>query len=431
MKRIVAVLITGLLVWVAPAGSATPVDSSAIYEVDVTNTPALKEGQPSLAVNPADPDNLVYTTTIFPATPGKGIPVGPCFVAYSTDAGQTWHRTTWPLQAGHQCGEPNVAVDSAGTFYLLDNQVNDTLLPNLANMGVVSRSRDGGRTWSAPVVTPLHLSGAPKLRVDQSTGKIYAVGGAQWEQPSAVTVSADGGSTWTAPQTIPGAHPCPTTPALAQICGYPGRQIAVNHGVLVSGSQDGSSVLVHVSRDDGRTWTSLPVTNGKGVPVVPGTGSLVPSLQVGASGDPLPWLSADSSRAGRFAVMVPRDAAFEVYTTGDNGRTWSGPAVIDAPNAQRPWMEYGPTGDLGVMWRTNAVDAFSTVSFDGGHSFSAPVRVNHVTQPRGQSGPPGDRSSSIALINRYAFVAWSDARAGELDGIFGRVPLSAYRHNFR
>ncbi|MBY8861406.1 exo-alpha-sialidase [Nocardia sp. CA2R105] len=201
------------------------------------------------------------------------------------------------------------------------------------------------------MITPLALSGAPKLRVDTATGKVYAVGGARWEYPGAVSVSADRGARWSAPQTIPGPQPCTTIiPFLAPSCGYPGREFAVHDGILVSASEVGApTVVLHVSRDDGRHWENLPVTDSHHAPVAAGTGPLVPTPQLGAAADPVPWVSADPTRTGTFAVMVPRDASLEVYTTGDAGHSWSGPAVIAAPDAQRPWMDYGPNGDLGVM----------------------------------------------------------------------------------
>ncbi|MBY8861407.1 hypothetical protein K7711_33375 [Nocardia sp. CA2R105] len=74
------------------------------------------------------------------------------------------------------------------------------------------------------------------------------------------------------------------------------------------------------------------------------------------------------------------------------------------------------------------MDVYSTVSFDHGHSFPAPIRVNRDTEPRGNSGPPGDRWSGITLTGTDAYVSWADARTGELDAILARVPLDMYRH---
>ncbi len=397
-----------------------------ILELDVTGLPDTREGQPVIAVNPRNPKNLVYTATIFPNRPALE-PVGECFVAFSQDRGETWQRSTWPLGDRPQCGEPIVTVDAKGVFYISNNQIGPDRWTTYTNHNVVSRSVDGGRTWIGPVKTPLMLGGVPKLRVDSATGKVYAVAGAEWEYPSAVSVSDDSGESWSDPAVIPGPMPCiVVSPDVPPACGYPGREFAVHDGILASASQDGT-VSLHVTRDDGTTWRNLPVTDSAGTPVPAGTGALVPVPALGAAADAVPWVSADPTRKGRFAVMVPRDSDLEVYVTDDAGRSWTGPAVIAAPNAQRPWMDFGPGGQLGVMWRTTTLDAFSVVSFDHGRTFGRTLQVNRTTEPAGYHGPPGDRWSTITLDRRYAYVAWSDGRNGELDGILARVPLSAYR----
>jgi hypothetical protein len=417
----------------SPVALASTKDAGhgGILEVDVTNMPDLKNGQPTVAVNPRNPNNLVFVSTIFPPSPGLE-PVGQCFLAYSNDKGRTWTQVPWPMGDALKCGEPSVVVDAEGTFYVDNNQVSSGLAANLLNHNQVSRSTDGGRTWSAPVVTPLLLGGAPKLRVDVATGKVYAVAGEAWEYPSAISVSADGGHIFSAPRVIPGPMPCiEVAPGIPLVCGYPGREIAVYDGILVSVSQGEAGVVTfYVSRDDGLTWTSLPVTDSHGTGVPSGTGPLVPVPALGAAADPVPWVSADPTRRGRFAVMVPRGSDLEVYITGDAGKSWTGPSVISAPDAQRPAMDFGSNGDLGVMWRTTTGNAYSVVSFDHGHSFSAPVQVNHVTEPVGQSGPPGDRWSGIAIADGYAYVTWSDGRNGSpLDAVLARVPLELYRRS--
>lgn len=435
MIRIAAALSALVVVCTGPVASATgnsaPTHGGkpAIHEIDVTGLPATKEGQPTVAVNPRNPNNLVFVSTVFEPSPGLH-PVGECFLAYSNDKGGTWTRVPWPMGDRPMCGEPSVAFDARGTVYLDNNQISNTLDENLVNHNVVSRSTDGGRTWTGPVRTPLLLSGAPKMRVDVATGKVYAVAGAKWEYPSAISVSADGGRTFSEPRVIPGPMPCITiAPGIPQACGYPGRELAVHAGIVVSASQEeGKPVNFHVTRDDGRTWTNRTVTDSEGTPVTAGTGPLVPTPHLGAAADPVPWVSADPTRVGRFAVMVPRESTLEVYLTPDAGRTWTGPKVISTPNVQRPAMDFGTNGDLGVMWRTTTGDAFSVVSFDHGRSFSAPLRVNQVTQPVGEAGPPGDRWSGITLADGYAYVTWSDGRNGSsLDAVLSRVPLELYR----
>jgi hypothetical protein len=272
--------------------------SGRILEVNVTNSPEVRNGQPAVAVNPRNPRNLVFTATVF--TPGVPTPPGECFLAHSMDRGETWTRVPWPLGDRPACGEPNLAVDARGTFYVLSNQLGPDSTANIfSNNVVVSRSHDGGRTWSEPVQTPLRIGGTPKLRVDAATGKVYAVGGFSWLLPSGVSVSADRGNTWSPPALIPGPLPCSPSPVpgLPDICGFPGRQIAVHAGILAAATQE-EGVDFHVSSDDGQSWTSSPVTASDGAPVPAGVGPLVPGTPTGgAAADPVPWVSADPTRA--------------------------------------------------------------------------------------------------------------------------------------
>jgi hypothetical protein len=99
-----------------------------------------------------------------------------------------------------------------------------------------------------------------------------------------------------------------------------------------------------------------------------------------------------------------------VYITSDAGQTWTGPAVIAASNAFKPWIAFGPTGLLGVIWRTTAVDAYSAVSFDGGRSFSAPLGVNQATEPAGAELEGGDKSSHLVFSGRQSM---SPSRSAE------------------
>ena len=87
-----------------------------VHEVDVTDLPATKEGQPTVAVNPRNPKNLVFVSTIFPPSPGLEPVDGGCFLAYSNDSGDNWTRVPWPLgTAAPKCGDPSLQFDAKGT----------------------------------------------------------------------------------------------------------------------------------------------------------------------------------------------------------------------------------------------------------------------------------------------------------------------------
>ena len=64
----------------------------------------------------------------------------------------------------------------------------------------------------------------------------------------------------------------------------------------------------------------------------------------------------------------------------------------------KPWLAYAPhTGVLGVVWRElhpdQSADFYAATSTDGGHSFSAPHRMNSATAP-----PPLVRGDDLIAL---------------------------------
>lgn len=431
-------LILGLLLPVSASSAQTGPSAdtarggpNGIVEVNVANVPDRDNGQPAVAVSPKNRNNVVVVSTNH--RPGVGTPDKyHCFVTYSRDGGANWTEVPWPYGDRAMCGDPNVVVDTRGIFYLAFNRLGcEPGVPTSGSPGNcngvpnhvgVAKSLDGGRTWSDPVDTPLVISSTPRLRVDTATGWVYAIGGSAPSAPHAVSVSKDRGLTW-GPAGILPSQPL-------------GNQVAVHDGILATATGmtvvNGSQLVpaeptFYVSRDGGQTFASSLVTNSAGTPVPPAAGALVPNPGAEVT-DPIPWVSADPTRSGRFAVLLPRGDNLEVYITKDAGQTWTGPTVIAAPGAVKPWIEYGSTGLLGVMWRTVAVDVFSVASFDHGKTFSKPLKVNQATQPYGSGRIEGDEWSRITLDGKYAYITWADARAGgsDIDGIVSRVPVSRY-----
>jgi hypothetical protein len=412
-----------------PPGEPTGEQPEGVLEVNLTDTPDRKDGEPTVAVNPRDPDNLVAIYAHF--EPGNLLSnqAYGCALQYSMDRGETWTLVEpWPPEGTGplpDCGESVIEVDADGTFYAGMNNLFNSSDIDAASAGVdmaphiVSSSRDGGRTWSTPVAAPYKIPGVIKARVDQVTGKLYHTVSPDFLFPLAITVSSDQGLTWSEPVLQPGA------------------QYAVHDGILAMAAES-PNVTVHFSTDDGQTFTALPVTDSEG--------TMVPAGATGLE-DPSPWISADPTQTGRFAVMVPQTTSvrfqaiapvfdsFDVYVTDDSGETWTGPTTVEAPWSALPWIEFGSGGALGIAWRgisqnggTAMVDAYAVVSFDSGGAFSAPVRVNAESHPWGDGGPPADDWSGITLDDEYAFVTWVDVRSGNTgDAILARVPLSAFR----
>jgi len=205
-------------------------------------------------------------------------------------------------------------------------------------------------------------------------------------------------------------------------------------------------VFFETSSDEGLTWKRHHVP-------VPG----------GMSGY-FTHVAADPGRPGQYAIGVLNGsgAHLSVLVTDDGGETWSEPHTIPetAQGADfKQWMDYGPTGVLGYMWKKRrddvstppppsfsplvgqtwgaAFDVYAAISCDGGTTWLPPVRVNAQTSP---SGPNGfDDLSYLAMDAHDAHLVWGDRRnitritnaptgVGGLQVYYGRVPFTTVSH---
>jgi hypothetical protein len=356
------------------------------------------------------------------------------------------------------------AAGPDGTLYVGMERFGDPLQDNLpvavddASIGV-SRSTDGGRTWTVAVGTGAATDGRPWMRVDQKTGYVWVNSG--WDSPScpaplpcgrALAYSKDKGQTWiqvnhpptaykTAPVPVPGAVYAPGSEP------FPGNEFAVHNNILVTTLPGTSSQPPQFCElklaADGFTGTypckDIPGTTGMAGPCMGG----------------VPCISADPTVSGRFAVMMKSGESFKVFTTEDVGAHWSAPTTVGAPRSgddstmgapfssvpDKPWFDYGqsatgPTGLLGIMWKSatpdGMIDVYSAVSTDNGSTFSRPKKVNRKSfRPEPTEDGPGDDLSFLAFGagengKPNAYIGWGDTRNGKVEGWFGRASLAAY-----
>lgn len=447
-----------------------------IFETNVSNDfTVFRSGEPQIAVNPTNTDNLLMVYTEFgidesptrygydrwfePGYPNAGL-------ALSFDRGETWQiqpkpfptmeevvasvgyehlMEGWNLGPPLLClGDPMVAAGPDGTFYIA-SVVNIAPVAAVGYGGVaVTSSTDGGRTWAPPV-----LSGPPWdrpwLRVDPTTGTIYVASSGPLRRSTDRWVSAshDRGRTWTRPRGmgdhwgingILGPDIAFATSATATI--------AAAHGVLAGAFQvEFPASLAHLipepvpahvffqtSTDDATSWQRHRVP-------MEGDGSS--RVQV----------SADPSCPGKFAVCVPSPGCTEllVAVTEDSGETWTSPAHLASPRGggcYKQWMDYSPGGHLGLVWRTPTdaasgslgafgapplpYDIWTALSLDGGKQWSKPLRVNSAPSPGPGPSDLGDDLSWITLDQTHAHLGWGDWRDGDRNSWYGRVPFSEY-----
>lgn len=472
-----------LAVFTVSEAQATPTTGRG-FEMDVSNSGDWHAGEPEIAVNPANPADVVMD---WPEEEATGIYRNPvtgtydtatgtvgyaadgaasrCGLAVSDDAGLTWRRTVLPAQTAQSplCSDATVAAGPDGTFYAAVITFYPPAPPSPAVLypgrqgeaDAVITSTDGGRTWTYPPVDAIGNRGSdvsryapgshpetggegtgdrPWLTVDQSTGTVYVAGTADLIQFNGttrietwVTASHDHARSFGTIYPVDDAS-YPQTGAASEAAS--GGTLAVAYiGTPPHSSAD--VIVFETSRDGGRSFTrhvlSAPV---QGEPLSPF------GLNV----------AADPSHPGRYLVMVPASPTAAtgvlVYRSQDYGASWSAPLSV-AVGANKPWLAVSPGGVVGVMGRelhddhslgllASAQDVLAAFSFDGGAHFTDPVKVNGTRSP---APPPGtitlyDDASWITLTNHYAYLAWGDWRRtkgdpnGETNAWMARLPLS-------
>jgi BNR repeat protein len=271
-----------------------------------------------------EPDSFSYGNTIVSAFQvGRFYDGGASNVGWatSTDNGGTWAHgyltgtTTFASPAGpyDRVSDASVAYDAAHTTWLISS------LPILGTTGagvIVNRSKDGGFTWSSPVVIS-NKSGSDKnwtVCDTTATSPYYGHCYTEWDDNGAgnvikMSTSTDGGLTWSA-----------ALNTANNATGLGGQPVVQPNGTVVVpiGNANTTAILAFVSTNGGASWSSTVTVASVSDHAVAG------SLRT----EPLP--SAEIDGTGKVYV-VWQDCRFRrgckandiVMSTSTNGTSWS------------------------------------------------------------------------------------------------------------
>ncbi len=359
------------------------------------------EVEPQVAVDPQNPAHLigVWQQDRWSDGGARGLRTG-----YSFDAGRTWSTSAAAFSrcAGGsaanggdyaRASDPWVTLGPDGTAYQIAIAFNGATFASGSSSAVLaSRSRDGGRTWSAPV-TLIRDGSTPFNDKEAITADPLAAGYAyaSWDRleftghgPSYFARTQDAGVTWEAARPIydPGANDqtlnnqvvVSTAAGTTTLCNFV-TQFDVGQNGLVT-----HRLALVRSTDRGTTWGApIVVSDVRAVGVVDPQN---PTREIRDAAN----LGAFASGADGRIVAVWQDARFSAgerdgiafARSDDGGRTWSAPVQVNrAPAAQAflPAVTIADDGTIGVLYYdmrndtpdpgTLLVDAWLATSKDG------------------------------------------------------------------
>ncbi len=312
------------------------------------------EFQPQVAVHPRDPEQLAVVWT-------QGTFVS-AVVGISNNGGKTWEQVHVPISRcsgglGGFAGDPWITWASDGTLHLAALTLPQAAPP--ATQIVVTRSGDGGRTWTTPVIVETDdlLNDREALAVDPAEpNRLYLA----WTQKLAdgtfaiaVARSRDKGATWTPSRRIHHSARGFWPSGLSVVVLRDGTVLAAFEELL-EGTPHAKELVLR-STDQGETWNVIPVAETRGSwPRHPETGTeaignAAPTIDVAPDGGVvLAWQDIDLREEGE-----SRDTASILFARSeDGGLTWTRPVQVRSGPGQAwgPTIAAGAEGTVAVTW---------------------------------------------------------------------------------
>jgi hypothetical protein len=411
-----------------------PVNSGATDAADIS-----AHNSPTIARNPLNGRQLVVVNRI--DTPGYS-----CAVNVSSDGGASWTQTAVPAPKGQTtCYAPDAAFGADGTLYMSFV----TLRPpsNVPTGAWLVRSKDGGRTLSAPVrvlgplVFQVRLATDPRepRRVYLSWLRAPQVGVwrfARTGNPILTMRSDDRGATWQRP--VPASSSDRIRAVAPSPAVGPDGELYVLYLDLgddrldYDGGHEGRGgppysgrwkLVLATSQDRGATWSESVVDGG-----------IVPTERIIAFIPPFPSLAVESDSGRVYAAFHDGrlgDADVWVWSLEKGAKAWEGPTRVndtrerDGTSQYLPKLAVSPGARLDVVYYDRRADPRNVMngvslqfSSDHGESFSKSIRLSDKTFSSrigfGRQRNLPDLGSRLGLVSTdsRAIAVWTDTRAG-------------------
>jgi hypothetical protein len=388
-----------------------------------TQTPNFAQQEPSIAVNPTNPLNVVVAAK----DEREGTNTKHVYIYTSTDGGVSWLNQRFPYRQPPPpfSSDPVVNFADDGLLYV-------TSLPyGGGTSGIqVTRSTDGGITFlPASQVTSNPNSDKEWTWVDNNPAspfyhRVYVAWRNFGSGPDIVlNYSTDRGVTWSADSQVASfayQFPMPVT--------------LPNGDVLVTFQPGSNTVGYARSTDGGVTFgpvqTIAPLTYPECPPDNAGCGiwrlNPIPSTAVNPNNGNavIMWADGLDSRA---TILYSRSS--------DNGATWStaarlAPSPVNDTYQVEPWVEADEEGTFHSIWyddrdapNTSIFHILYSQSTDNGVTWSQPARISTAASdlkigiPTGYGLAAGDYIQ-VTASHGNVYAAWTDTRSGTGEDIY-------------
>jgi hypothetical protein len=393
--------------------------------------------------SPASPNRLIVGST--DGNCGEFTQLG---FHVSDDGGSTWSTTCMAYlnefgKKWEPGGDPLVGYDLKGTAYIAGYyQWDDNLITN--SVVGLEKSSDG-INWSEPISALGSGSSIifyDSLTVDQNAGSPYAnsvyVLGMNIAGPVQILVSRsrDGGNTWTVEQVAadrPNQDTWEYYPSLT--VGEDGTVYAAWMHCAQAGeyfcTNNTDYMLFSKSGDGGVTWSKPSlVMAAHEVPLQCGCFPFGTIPNVDAAAPNTPALGVDNSSgpySGRLYASLYEWTGTQmrvvVIHSTDGGTTWFEPVPV-APRGEThdqffPWLSVSPAGLVGVSWLDRRNDpanvdyqAYAAISSDGGESFGPNVQLTTAFSNPNNGHVLGEYAGNTWDGPDYFVAAWMDTSNG-------------------
>ena len=409
-----------LLIVAFGAGSAQMPTAPGKRVIDLTPAPGYFS-EPAIAINPRNPRNAIAAYQ----TAGK--------IAYTSDAGQTWHTLTAVPRNHKIVGDVSLAFDPHGRAILcyiaFDKLGTDEYWAhNATRNGIFTvRSSDGGAHWSrreaavkAPSGSPGIFEDKPYVIADDTRGRYRGnlyIGWTDFHLGFSQMLfarSIDGGRTWSHPFRMSAELGAPRDDNGA----VEGFDAAIgSSGEIFAVWQDGTHLVLATSHDGGRSFGP-----SRGIIAVPSMNFSIEGYE-GRGGNGFPQIAIDPRTQRLFITWADyRNGEVDVFgaTSSDLGATWSAPVKInndrthDGRDHYFQWLAVDPvSGDSYVIFKDRRGDPnneLETVtlarSTDGGRSYRNYAWTRTGNDPLGHF--MGDYNA-IAAYGGRVYGVWTQA----------------------